>query len=186
MDGKTFTTVAVGTYADDDHLKQTIFTPVSARYVKIQALTEAGNRGGWSSAAEINVFPTTQPLPGSAAGVGVWAATVDFPLVAVSMSLDPKSGNVIAWSSFDPYTFSGGSVGQQTITATYSPGSNTVSSPLITNTGHDMFCVGLSLDFNGRTVATGGNTASATSIYDPNAKTWSKAPVSFVVAEVVY
>jgi len=33
--------------------KYAVFTPVSARFVRLTALTESGNRGQWSSAAEI-------------------------------------------------------------------------------------------------------------------------------------
>src|SRR5512142_255988 len=48
--------VAVGTWADDTIEKTATFARVDARYVRLTALTEAGNRGPWSSAAEINVL----------------------------------------------------------------------------------------------------------------------------------
>ncbi len=175
--GNTFTTVAYGTWIDDATLKTTTFTPISARYLRIQALTEAGNRGPWSSAAEINAYTTTQSLPPSPNGKGSWGPTIDFPLVPVSMANDYATGNILAWSSYDPSTF-GGSSGTQTITATYMPSSQTVTEALITNTDHDMFCEGLVLDFNGHAIATGGNTAAATSIYDSGSNTWTKGNVS--------
>lgn len=162
---------------DDSSLKTTTFTPITARYLRIQAITEAGNRGPWTSAAEINVFTTSQAAPPSPAGKGQWVYTIDLPLVPVSMANEWSTGNILVWSSYNPSTF-GGSTGTQTITATYAPGSQVVTSALVTNTQHDMFCEGLSIDFNGLITATGGNTASATSIYDNGANTWTKGPVS--------
>lgn len=175
-DGTTFNTVALGTYIDDSSLKTTTFTPTNARYMRIQALTEAGNRGPFTSAAEINVYTAAGTAPPSPVGKGAWGPTIDFPLVPVSMANDYANGNLHAWSSYNPSTF-GGSNGGQTITATYNPGSQVVTQALITNTQHDMFCEGLSLDFNGRNIATGGNTASATSIYDSGSDSWTKASV---------
>ncbi|MGY1807681.1 discoidin domain-containing protein [Blastococcus sp. SYSU D00669] len=60
-DGVTFTTVATGTWADDPQEKAAVFPPVSARYVRLTALTEAGNRGPWSAAAEIAVLGQIPP-----------------------------------------------------------------------------------------------------------------------------
>ena len=180
-DGNTFTPVAYGTWIDDNTLKTTTFTPVNGRYMRIQALTEAGGRGPWTSAAEINVYSTAQAAPPSPVGKGSWGPTIDFPLVPVSMANDYETGNLLAWSSYNPSTF-GGSSGTQTITATYFPGSQTVAQALITNTQHDMFCEGLALDFGGRAIATGGNTASATSIYDSYGNGWVKAAVSQVLS----
>lgn len=176
-DGNTFTTVAYGTYIDDQSLKTTVFTAVNARYVRMQALTEAGNRGPWTSCAEFNVFTSNQGAPPSPAGKGSWGPTIDFPLVPVSLANQPANGKILAWSSYDPSTF-GGSSGTQTITASYDPASQSVTKALITNTNHDMFCEGLVLDFNGRAIATGGNTASATSIYDSGSQTWTAGAVS--------
>ena len=44
-DGNTWTTVAFGTYLDDNEVKTTPFVTTAARYLRIIALTEAGNRG---------------------------------------------------------------------------------------------------------------------------------------------
>ncbi|KAG8527816.1 uncharacterized protein KY384_007970 [Bacidia gigantensis] len=172
-DGATYNLVAYGTFLDDATTKVTTIPPTNARYLRIVALTEAGNRGAWSSAAEIDINVATQAAPGSPAGKGAWGYTVNFPLVPVSL-MNIYNGNILAWSSFDPSTF-GGASGTQTITAEYFPGTQTVTKALITNTMHDMFCEGLSMDFNGNAIATGGNTASAASIYNSGANTWSKA-----------
>ena len=169
--------MAFGTYIDDATLKTTTFQPINAQYVRIQALTEAGDRGPWTSAADISVYTTAQAAPPAAsAGKGVWIYTIDFPLVPVSAAIEYTSGNLLVWSSFDPSTF-GGASGTQTITATYSPSAGTVTKALITNTDHDMFCEGLCIDFSGQFIATGGNTDAATSIYDSPSNAWSKGPV---------
>ena len=164
--------VAVGTYIDDATLKMTTFTPVNARYVKITALTEAGNRGPWTSLAEVNVFSGASTPPAPQTG-GKWGLTIDFPLVPVSAAIEATTGKLLVWSSYAASTF-GGSNGLQTITSTYDPSSQQVTSTTVTNTGHDMFCEGLSMDFQGRAIAAGGNTDAATSIFSSTSQSWSK------------
>lgn len=176
-DGHTYTTVAVGTWVDDSSLKTTTFTPFTASYVRITALTEAGGRGPWTTAAEFNVY-TGGAAPPSPVGNGAWVLTVDFPLVPVSMAHEWSTGQILAWSSYSPSTF-GGSPGTTTYTATYNPGAQTVTEAIITNVDHDMFCEGLSLDFDGRVIAVGGNTDAATSSYDPTANDWTALAVGF-------
>lgn len=176
-DGKTFTTVAFGTWIDDHSLKTTIFTPTNAQYLRIVATSEAGNRGPWSSCAEINIYTASGSLPPSPVGMGAWGPTVEFPLVPVSATIESSTGNLLVWSSYNPSTF-GGSNLVQTITATYSPSTGLVTQALITNTKHDMFCEGLSMDFTGRVFATGGNTDDATSYYNSPSNSWTSAAVS--------
>ncbi|MER5889473.1 discoidin domain-containing protein [Streptomyces sp. NPDC001941] len=57
--------VASGTLADDATAKTLNFAPAGARYVRLTATGEAGRRGPWTSAAELNLLGD----PGSAAGV---------------------------------------------------------------------------------------------------------------------
>lgn len=106
----------------------------------------------------------------------------------VSAAIDYSSGNVLVWSSWAASTFAG-SVGKNTLTASYNLATGIVSQRNISNTDHDMFCEGLSLDAKGRIVATGecnvstflglkltmsgGNDADKTSIYDPEANAWT-------------
>ncbi|KAL8652816.1 MAG: hypothetical protein Q9210_002465 [Variospora velana] len=124
-DSSTWTTLAFGTYYDDKSLKTTPFTTTPARYVRLTAQTEAGGRGPWTSAAEVNILS---------------AAAYTAPA------------------------------------AIYDPATRTVSRRVVTNTQHDMFCPGISLDAGGRIFVTGGNDAPKTSIYDSNANTWIAAP----------
>jgi galactose oxidase len=55
-DGSQYTLVAFGTWLDDASEKSADFETIPARFIKLVALTEAGNRGPWTSAAEINVW----------------------------------------------------------------------------------------------------------------------------------
>ena len=178
-DGTHFTTVAIGTWLDDATLKTTTFTPFTARYVKLQALSEAGGRGPWTAVAEINVYVAAGAAPPSPAGNGAWVLTVDFPLVPVSIAHETSSGRLLAWSSYSPSSF-GGSDGVTTYTAAYDPSTALVTEAVITNVKHDMFCEGLSLDFTGRIIATGGNTDAATSAYSPSANDWTALAVSYI------
>lgn len=77
VDNTTWTLVASGTYQDSNSTKTTIFEASYARYVRLNALTEAGNRGPWTSCASFNIFETldtSADLP--ATGEGEWSPTV--------------------------------------------------------------------------------------------------------------
>jgi galactose oxidase len=62
MDGAAWKTVATGTMADDATLKTVAFATVDARYVRLTALSEAGDRGSRIRAAEINLLAGTDPV----------------------------------------------------------------------------------------------------------------------------
>lgn len=53
--------VATGTFADSATEKTVPFTAKTGRYLRLRALTEAGNRGPWTSAAEISATGTPTP-----------------------------------------------------------------------------------------------------------------------------
>ncbi|KAL8939590.1 MAG: hypothetical protein Q9216_003270 [Gyalolechia sp. 2 TL-2023] len=165
LDGTTFTKVASGTYLDDSSLKSTPFTTTPARYVRLSAQTEAGGRGPWTSAAEINVLSSATYTKPATSG-GIWGSTIDFPIVPAAAAVLPGSGQVLMWSSYKPLDFGGGSGSGTTYTAIYDPATGTVSQRIVTNTQHDMFCPGISLDATGRPFVTGGNDAAELSIYD--------------------
>ena len=173
-DGATWTApVVIGRYLGDVSLKTSSFVTKPARYVRLIALTEAGNRGPWTSAAEINVFAASS-YTAPRINLGRWGPTVDLPIVPAAAAILHDTGRLLTWSSFAASTFSGGA-GGMTQTATYDPARQAVSQRTITNTQHDMFCPGLSLDANGRPIVTGGNNAEKTSIYDPAADAWTAA-----------
>ena len=171
-DGTTFTLVTSGSFVDDHTLKSVSWTAKSARYLQLVALSEAGNRGPWTSAAEIDIYQIGTPI--TPTGLGKWGPTINFPLVPVAAALEPN-GNVLTWSAYAYDTFTGGN-GANTLTSTYNPSSGVVSERLVTNINHDMFCPGISLDFNGRPVVTGGNNAPQTSTYNPVSNAWITGP----------
>lgn len=100
---------------------------------------------------------------GASNSLGQWGPTIKFPLVPAAASVNPVTGKLLVWSAYSPTTFSAGHAGY-TQTAEYDPKGDLISSFNVSNTGHDMFCPGISLDFNGRLVVTGGDTAPKTSL----------------------
>jgi galactose oxidase len=175
-DGNTWTTVATGSFPDNQDVKLVIFQETVCRYVRLTAMSEAGNRGTWSSAAEITLTYDASYVPPAPQTIGQWALTIDFPLVPVAAGLIPSTGGLIAWSSWNPDGAGfGNGPGGQTLTATYTP-NGAVTPLMVTNTQHDMFCPGISMDFNGRIVVTGGNDAPRTSIYSSPSAGWISGP----------
>lgn len=157
-------------------MKTADFEPTPARYIRLIALSEAGNRGPWSSAAEIVVYgkqgssSVNVGFTPPARGKGLWGPTINFPIVPVSASIEPNSGKIVGWSSYSPLTFGGD--GGKTVTAEFTPSTQTITQAVITNTGHDMFCVGISIDVNGRTIVTGGDSNYKTSAYSFGSDSW--------------
>jgi galactose oxidase len=161
----TFTTVATGVFVDDPSIKEIGFPAIRTQHLLFTALTEAGNRGPWSSAAEFNwhVAPTTTNL-------GKWDPVIEFPLVPAGAFIEWQSGKVLTFSSYKVNTFVGTGI---TYTATFDPKTDTVSERIVTQTDHDMFCPGMSLESTGLTIVTGGDDASKLSIYNPVTDTWT-------------
>ncbi|KAF2865028.1 hypothetical protein BDV95DRAFT_600043 [Massariosphaeria phaeospora] len=172
-DGSTWKQVASGNWQDNAEEKIASFT-ARARYFRLNALTEAGGRGQWSSASEINLIDSVSAsYQAPAASKGLWTNTVDFPIVAAAAANLPD-GKILLWSAFRLNEFGGGSGLTQTVI--YDPTTGVSTSRAITNTQHDMFCPGISLDFEGRVVVTGGNNAEKTSIFAPDTNTWIGGP----------
>ena len=73
--GTTWSAVASGTWPDTTAEKTVSFTAVSARYVRLTATSEAGNRGPWSSAAEINLLAGQAVAPTGVLPRAGWTAT---------------------------------------------------------------------------------------------------------------
>lgn len=170
-DGTTWTSrIPAGTFPDNAALQTVVFPPATARYVRLTAQSEAGNRGPWSSAAEINLLgPSGSVVPSR----GTWSAPVGFPLVPVAAAQLPN-GKILTWSAYAPDAFSGGR--GRTVTATYDPATGVVTQRTVTETGHDMFCPGISVLPDGRIVVTGGNDSAKTSIYNPATDAWTTGP----------
>ena len=175
-DGTTWSSpVAFGTYWDEKRAKVSAFQPKSARYVRLTAITEAGGRGQWTSAAEISLTTSTTTATVAPASQGNFDFTIDFPTIAVAAAVVPQTGKVLAWSSYEPHNFGGGS--GRTVTTTYDPATKKVTQRTVANTAHDMFCPGVSIDFQGRIIVTGGNDAAKTSIYNGATDAWTAGPL---------
>ncbi len=168
--------VASGTWADNSQAKTLTFPAVQARYVRLTATTEAGNRGQWTTAAELNVIGRSLSAPPPAStptgSTGSWGATIGFPLVPAAAALLPGN-KVLTWSSYSNTTFGGANGKTQTAILDLNTG---VVTPLtVANTGHDMFCPGVSILPDGRILISGGSNAASSTIYDPANNTWSAA-----------
>ncbi|WP_405594013.1 discoidin domain-containing protein [Streptomyces sp. NBC_01410] len=165
-DGTTFgAPVATGTWKDDDWVKGATFTrPVTARYVRLTATTEAGGRGPWSSAAELRLSGPADPE-----AHGAWGRLTGFPLVPVATAVLPNN-KLLAWSAYAIDRF-GGSNGY-TQTAIMDLATGRITQRRVDNTGHDMFCPGIALLADGRVLVTGGSNAARASIYSPATDEW--------------
>src|SRR5205814_3524488 len=76
--------VARGSWADDRTPKTVTFASQQARYVRLTATSEAGNRGPWTSAAEVDLL-------GPGARGGSWGPALGLPLVPVSAVVLPHN-----------------------------------------------------------------------------------------------
>ncbi|KAL8668441.1 MAG: hypothetical protein Q9168_006929 [Polycauliona sp. 1 TL-2023] len=171
VDGNTWTRVARGTWEDDTQRKVVNWRGVQARYLRLTALTEAGNRGPWAAAAEIQpIIQSTfmAPAPESA---GQWGETIDFPLVPVAAAIIPSTAELLVWSAWNADSFNNGN--GKTVTATFNPSSGIVTQSIVTVTNHDMFCPSISLTAKGLIVVAGGTNSEKTSIYNPDTRSWS-------------
>ncbi len=101
-----------------------------------------------------------------------WSAPRALPIVPVSTANLPD-GKVLLWAAEDRFTF--GSASGRTYTVVYDPVASTIGESLVSETGHDMFCVGTSNLADGRLLVNGGIDAANTSLYDPLTGRWSRA-----------
>jgi galactose oxidase len=163
--------IAAGTFADDSNQKTVSFTTVTARYVRLTALTEAGGRGPWTSAAEISLVPS-EPAPDPTKGL--WGTPIGFPLVATAVAQLPD-GRLLTWSAFTATSYTAYGAGY-TQSALFDPMTGVVSQRTVTETQHEMFCPGTAMLPDGRLVVTGGSDSAKTSIYNPATNQWTAGP----------
>ena len=162
-DGNTWTPVSRGTWEDDRQSKVVNWRAVQARYLRLTAQTEAGNRVPWAAAAEIQPIIQSSSMSPAPESAGQWGETINFPLVPVATALIPSTSEVVVWSAWNADFFGDGN--GKTVTANYNPSSGVVTQSIVTNTGHDMFCPGISFTKTGLMVVSGGTNSEKTSIY---------------------
>jgi galactose oxidase len=176
-DGATWSDpVVTGTLADDAAVKTIGFAVSSARYVRLVSLSEAGERGSWASAAEIDLLGDPGPRPptqGDPSVVGSWGPTLGFPIVPAASAVLPNN-KLLMWSAYAATGFGGSNGYTQTAIMDLTTGETTRRR--VDNTGHDMFCPGTSMLADGRILVTGGSDAKKASVYDPRTDAWTSAP----------
>ncbi|WP_211357079.1 discoidin domain-containing protein [Nocardioides rubriscoriae] len=173
-DGRSWSPpVASGTWADDRLVKTVRFAPVAARYVRLVALSEAGGRGSWSSAAEVGLVGTVVD-PGTQ---GVWSPTIGLPIVPTSATL-LRHDKVLTFSAAfdDDYDIDTTHLTQVSIVDLAQADGGRPARRTVSDTGHQMFCTGLSVLADGRVLITGGSSPSNATIYDPATDEFTVAP----------
>ncbi|KAJ5181608.1 Galactose oxidase/kelch beta-propeller, partial [Penicillium cf. viridicatum] len=137
--------VAYGMWPDLNRQGMAVIDPAPTRYVRLVANAQATEVTEPSSVgiSELNVYATVYTIP-----------------------QDPKRGS--SWGSDELHSTPGG----KTVTTRWNPLDNTVSKCIVTDTHHDMFCPGISIDGTGVMVVTGGNDASQTSLYNATTGKW--------------
>jgi galactose oxidase len=199
-DGTAWTQVAAGTLGDWGGAQTISFPAAVGRYLKLTALTEAGNRGPWTSAAEVDLTsalppapspsatpsptvsptptatasPTVSPTPSPTASTGAlgkWSAVISLPIDPAAAAL-LSNGKVLTWSAYAGDSYGGENGYTQTATIDTSTGA--VSQRTVSETGHDMFCPGVALLSDGTLFVAGGSNSERQSVYDPVAGTWTR------------
>jgi galactose oxidase len=183
-DGIHFVTVSTGTWADTDAVKKVGIEPVSTRFVRLSALSNAGAPGP-VAAAEVyfegvpragvasSSAGTAQTVSTNPAVVGEWGPTIGFPLVPVAVALLPHN-EMLLWSADEDLNYTWDN--EYTQTAILNLTTGVVSPDTVTNTDHNMFCPGVAVLANGDIMVTGGIGDDKTSIYDPATNAWSAGP----------
>ncbi|KAJ5929680.1 Galactose oxidase/kelch beta-propeller [Penicillium verhagenii] len=172
-DGENWTgPVAYGMWPTSNRQRMSVIEPVSVRYVRLVANAHETAPSS-IGVAELNLYATLYTIDRDPK-LGVWGPTIDFPVVPVSGAQE-ASGNIVLWSSWATDQFHS-TPGGQTVMTRWNPLDNTVSKRMVSNTQHDMFCPGISIDGTGMMVVTGGNDASETSLYSSIGDKWIKGP----------
>jgi galactose oxidase len=108
------------------------------------------------------------------ANQGHWGPLIEVGLVPVAAAVLPRSGQVLLWSADQGDVFQGKtSDPDTTLTALYDPKTTKVTEPVLSNLQHGMFCPGISMDFEGHLMVTGGKTAARTSRYSEVSHVWT-------------
>lgn len=102
-----------------------------------------------------------------------WTAPREIGIVPVSGAVLPN-GKLLFWAAEQRSAFQTGAT-DGTWTTLYDPATDRAVDTYIRNTGHNMFCPGTNVLPDGRILITGGIAAGASTIYDPEANTWTRA-----------
>lgn len=169
-DGEEWTgPVAYGMWPNTNRQRHAAFEPVSARYVRLVAVTSSRT---WVGISELNIYANLYTIPQSPTK-GRWGPTIVLPVVPASAAQE-AGGQIMLWSSWGDDRFHA-TPGGKTAMARWDYRTHSVTKRVVTDTQHDMFCPGIAIDGSGLMVVTGGNDAAQTSLYDAAADKWEPA-----------
>ncbi|KAL4951849.1 hypothetical protein BDW69DRAFT_168991 [Aspergillus filifer] len=168
--------VAYGLWGSNKSVKLSVFEPEVARYVKLVAKSEAPLSKApnskyeetWTSVVDIAIYAVDFIIPRDSTK-GTWGPTLDLPIVPVAGAQNGvnrvDNSDIILWSAWADNQFFA-SPGGETFTTTWDPIKEDILEASVTNNEHDMFCPGISMDFDGRIVVSGGADSDKTSIFN--------------------
>ena len=108
--------------------------------------------------------------------ISSWSRTIPIGMVATSAA-NLADGRVLLWAAEGPLAFDVNSVPPRTYTAFFDPSSQRATPRVVTETGHNMFCPGVSLLADGTVHVSGGISSTKTSLFRDNV--WNvAAPMS--------
>ncbi|SPO04689.1 related to Galactose oxidase [Cephalotrichum gorgonifer] len=172
--------VAYGEYLNDKTTKTSFFVSRVARHVRLVALSEGQDMGyNWTSVADFSVYTPDVDLdpddfePPDPASQGQWETTIDFPLVPAS-GAHARDGTFVFWAASRPDDYPDRAASTETIE--WNPFTAEMTHRTVSETNHDMFCPGISMDAEGLVIVTGGNDNKKTSIYNPDDNQWTGQP----------
>ena len=141
----------------------------------VQLSVQGTNRPGLPSPA---MGPLPQ-YPGVGKNPGKWGAVFKLPVIPVAGYVVPEwpeAKRMMVWSAWATNKFSLWSPPNgYTQFAEFNYKTGTSSARTVANTGHDMFCPGVSSLQDGRIVISGGTNAEIVSIYNPADGTFTRA-----------
>jgi galactose oxidase len=165
--------VAYGMWPNTNRQRMSAFEPTSARYVRLIApYNDPENTPRRVGIAEFNIYANLYTIEQSPKR-GVWGPTIDLPVVAAAAAQE-ATGQVMLWSSWGDDEFHS-TPGGKTAMSRWDFRTNKVTKRVVTNTHHDMFCPGISIDGTGNMVVSGGNDAGETSLFIASKDAWESA-----------
>ncbi|KAM0541008.1 hypothetical protein ACHAPJ_013408 [Fusarium lateritium] len=102
--------------------------------------------------------------PNKNSNVGQWGPLINFPVVPAAGAIMPSDGRLLVWASGQRMNFMRGGSGT-TWASSYDVETGNVTELEISNTDHNMFCPGISQDFEGNIIVTGGSSTKKTSLH---------------------
>ena len=112
------------------------------------------------------LFLYSNSLTGQNSVTGTWGPVMTTDMIPVACANLPD-GRILSWSAYARYHFGPDTENGSTYTSIFDPTNNSFATTLVANTGHDMFCPGITNMGNGEIVITGGSSSAKTTIYNP-------------------